>query len=296
MTYLFSEDQKTRIISYIDNLKPTLMGKFFYHCLPWKKAVVFQNMNLVFGSILTQKQIEKLAICFYSNFFIFFKELIISRFSHPDKRAQKIEIKGEEYFLNALSNKNTGTIFLCGHFGNFELGLYWWHKYRQVAAIHKKECYIIRKPLSIKVIEKTIFKGLSRTRMNIILKNQALKKIRSLLKNNHLVIFPLDQHANIQKGEGISVKFFGKNAGTYRSLAVFAKMTQAPVVPIRCYSKASDHKCVVEFFPPLQWISHSDRKEEIALNTRAYNAVLESFLIDHPEQWNWLHRRWRNDI
>ena len=86
--------------------------------------------------------------------------------------------------------------------------------------------------------------------------------------------------------------FFGSPAGTFRSLAIIARATGAPVVPVATW-RAADGSHVLRFEEALDWIACENANEAIRCNTRAYNAALERFILQHPEQWLWAHRRWK---
>ena len=82
-------------------------------------------------------------------------------------------------------------------------------------------------------------------------------------------------------------------AGTFRSLAIIARATGAPVVPAATWRERDGHH-VLRFEEPLTPIECDDYDEEIRRNTRAYNAMLERLILRHPEQWWWMHRRWKS--
>jgi len=100
-----------------------------------------------------------------------------------------------------------------------------------------------------------------------------------------------DQHAS--PPDGIAVDFFGHPAWTFKSLAIMALATGAPVVPAWSYREA-DGRHVLRFEAPLQVLEHDDTNEAIRRNTRAYNAELERLILRRPEQWYWVHRRWKS--
>ena len=139
------------------------------------------------------------------------------------------------------------------------------------------------------LIIKILFKNFFNAGLQVIPKKNALEKICLALENNDAVAFVLDQHAHIKNKDGIVVDFFGKPAGTYRALAMIAQYTKAPVIPTNCYRR-SDGKHVLEFLPPLPWLKGND---EIYINTLQYNQSLEKLICAHPEQWLWIHRRWK---
>ena len=106
-----------------------------------------------------------------------------------------------------------------------------------------------------------------------------------------LVVFPFDQHA--RPPDGIAVDFFGQPAGTFKSLAIIALATGAPVLPAASW-REPDGWHVLRFEDPVPPVECDNVNEEIRRNTRAYNAVLERLILRHPEQWFWVHRRWKS--
>ena len=113
-----------------------------------------------------------------------------------------------------------------------------------------------------------------------------------MLEQNHAVVFVLDQHASLKNRDGIAVEFFGKKAGTYRSLATFSRHTGVAVVPAASY-RLPNGRHVLEFHEPILWQDYGSTQESIYRNTLAYNQALERIILAHPEQWSWLHKRWK---
>jgi len=105
-----------------------------------------------------------------------------------------------------------------------------------------------------------------------------------------IVVFPFDQHAG--RRDGVRVEFFGHSAGTFRSVALIAQASGAPVLPASSW-REPDGRHVLRFEAPLERVEREDVGEEIRANTRLFNAALERMILRHPEQWWWVHRRWK---
>ena len=105
------------------------------------------------------------------------------------------------------------------------------------------------------------------------------------------IVFPFDQHA--QPPDGIEVDFFGHPAWTFKSLAIIALATGAPVLPATSWREA-DGRHVLRFEDALPPVESPDTKEAIRATTRAYNEALERLILARPEQWYWVHRRWKS--
>ena len=96
------------------------------------------------------------------------------------------------------------------------------------------------------------------------------------------------------KPYGVATRFFGKETGTAYGLALFALKTKAPVVPI--YSFVDDQgkihlRCLEAL--DLSPFEGRERDEVMTEMTQMFNNVLESVVRKHPDQWMWIHRRWK---
>ena len=272
----------------LSDLRVSLMGLFFYYCMPFRKKVIENNITIVYKETISSQQKKRLVMAFYSHFATSIKELIVLACLGNKRLEQKVELVGKEHYIAAASQQK-GVLLLVGHLGNWE--------YSQSIVLDrltKINCKfsIIRRPIKIQWIERFIFKRIEDAGYLIIHKQGARKKIPLTLSEGYGVIFAMDQHAFVKENTGIAVDFFGKKAGTYMGLAMNAYNTGAPVVPLHSYRK-KDGTHVVEFHPPVAWQDFADLEEAIHENTHRYNQVLEKLILDHPEQWYWIHRRWK---
>ncbi len=274
--------------SYIAQLKPTFWGRFFYYCIPFRKKIILQNIRRVFAKSLSQQEMEKLAKSFYSHLLTSLKENFAMRFMSLKQIAARASVLGHENVLDVIDH-NKGAIILTGHFGNWE--------FAPIAGIlnfkqYKGRLHFIRRTLRVKFLEKILFRQYYKAGLHVIPKKNALFKACEALDQNDAIVFVMDQHASIESKDGISVEFFGEKAGTYRSLAMIARYTNVPVIPATCYRRA-DGQHVLQFFKALPWVCAEDQEQEIYLNTLAYNQALEKIILERPEQWLWMHRRWK---
>jgi KDO2-lipid IV(A) lauroyltransferase len=264
------------------------MGKLVYYCFPFRKKVVMANMNQVFGDTVTLQQKVHLAKAFYSHLVTSIKELIQLRFMSTEKIRSLVDVRGHENLL-AVHAENRGVLVVTGHFGNWEFapigGVANFKQFH--GAFH-----FIRRTLNNKMIERLVFRTYYRAGLKVIPQRNSLYQVMDALENNHAVIFVFDQHAQLKNRDGIAVEFFGKKAGTYRSLASFSRHTGVPVVPAAGY-RLPNGRHVLEFFDPIPWKDYGSTQESLYQNTLAYNQALERIILEHPEQWSWLHKRWK---
>ena len=267
-------------------LKPSLLGSFMYSVFPIRRRVVLDNMRQVFGERLSEAELCRLAKCFYGHVAKTIGENVAMHLSSEKRIAGRVDVVGVDHVLKA-AEQGRGVLVLAGHFGNWELSA--------VAAMmqfrqYQNRFHVIRKSLGFGM-ERMVFGRFRRAGLKVIGRNDALSKTLEALEKNDVVIFIMDQHNKVG-AKALAVEFFGREAGTHRSLAMVARQSGAPVIPAVSYRR-QDGRHVMKFHPPLEWIHHKKPRQELYLNTLGYNRVLEKFVLDHPDQWLWMHRRWK---
>lgn len=267
--------------------RPGFLSKFAYYCLPFRRRTTLRNMTLVFGGTLSSAQIRYLAQSTYGHFLRSCWENLLMGVRSKRWLKEQVCVVGTEHVLKA-SEGNKGILLLTGHFGNWEFApVGGMHRFRQF----KGRFHVLRRHLVNKFVERLVFRRFYEAGLDVIPKKNSLGKVLNHLANNDVVAFIMDQHAKPGK-DGVVVNFFGKSSGTFKSLAVVARTTGAPVIPSYSY-RAENGTHVMKFLEPLCWIEHPDPDTEILENTRVYNEVLERIILEHPEQWWWVHRRWK---
>lgn len=278
----------TNIAKTIDALKTTLAGRLIYHCLPYRRRVVMSNIEQVFGQTLTDVQKKHLAKSFYSHLATSIKEMVQLRFMSDKKLRACVDVKGYDQLLK-VAEGNQGVLVLTGHFGSWEFApIGGMANFKQF----KGHFHFIRRTLGNKFIERILFRRYYRAGLKVIPKKNSLQQVCEAMEQNHAIVFVLDQHASLVNRDGVAVEFFGKKAGTYRSLASFSRHTGVPVIPAAGY-RLDNGRHVLEFFDPIPWKDYETTQESIYQNTLAYNQALERIILAHPEQWLWLHKRWK---
>ena len=183
--------------------------------------------------------------------------------------------------------RGKGVLIVAPHLGNWGItitgALAQFSQYRG-------QFHVLRRPLFPRWLDRFVSERFRRAGLGVLPKKGSLEQLLSRLAAGDAVIFLLDQHAAGR--DGVAVDFFGAPAGTFRSLAIIARSTGAPVVPLATWREA-DGTHVLRFEEVVPPIACADPNEAIRRNTRAYTAALERLILRHPEQWFWAHRRWK---
>lgn len=261
-------------------------GKLLYHLVPYRRAVVLGNLDRVFGRVLQETEIVRLAQAYYAHYLRFLVEFIRQPFMTSKQRDAWVKVENIESPLRAHA-QGKGAFLLTGHFGNFEV--------TTVAAIARFPQYrgllhFIRRALKPAWFNSIITWRFRRAGLGTFSKRGSLEAIFDVLNRGGLVVYIFDQHAG--GSDGITVDFFGHPAGTFKSLALLVLETGCPVIPVSSW-REPDGTHVIRFEEPLPLLESEDPAEAIRLNTRVYNESLERMLLRHPEQWIWMHRRWK---
>lgn len=265
-----------------------MLGKFIYRYLPYRRRVILSNIEHVFGDKLNLAQKKHLAESFYSHLMTSIKEMIHLRFLNEKQLCERVDVIGHERLL-AVAGEGKGVLVLTGHFGNWEFApLGGILNFKEFGG----QFHFIRRTLGSKTLERILFRRYFNAGLNVIPKKDSLHQVVDVLEKNHAVVFVLDQHASLANRDGVAAEFFGKKAGTYRSLASLSRHTGVPVVPAAGYRLANGRH-VLEFHEPIIWQDYPTTQESIYRNTLAYNQALERIILQHPEQWLWLHKRWK---
>ena len=200
-----------------------------------------------------------------------------------DNIADAIVLDGHENFLSGLQ-RGKGVLFLTGHIGAWELSSF-------AHALYGYPLHYMARPLDHPLVDALVnrYRGLSGNQP--IFKNESARAMLKILKEGGTIGILADQ--NTMRDEGSFVDFFGTPACTTTGIARVALHTGAAVVPGYAVWDEQFHKYRLRFEPPLELIRTGDSEQDIAANTRLFARVLEDIIRKYPEQWVWIHARWK---
>jgi len=271
------------------SLEAPAIGRFIYRFLPFRREVVLENLRRVYGGRIGEAEIVRIAQAHYAHLARLLFEFLRFRWLSPAARKALVRVENldEPGGLWETHARGKGVLILTGHFGNWEVAT--------IAGVQKyPEAYgrfhFVRRAIKPRWLEALVTRRFVRAGFGVLPKRGSLDALCERLEAGDLVVFPFDQHARGR--DAVVVDFFGHPAGTFRSLAIIAQATGAPIMPASSWREA-DGTHVLRFERPLDPIAATDAREEIAAVTRACNAALERLVVRHPEQWWWVHRRWK---
>ena len=193
-------------------------------------------------------------------------------------------LDGHENFL-AGQGRGKGVIYLTGHIGAWELSSF-------AHALYGFPLHYMARPLDNGPLDALVnkYRGLSGNKP--IFKNESARQVLRVLKEAGTIGILADQ--NTMPEEGVWVDFFGTSACTTTGIARVALHTGAAVVPGYAYWDENLRKYRLRFEPAVELVRSGNAEGDVLENTRRFAKVIEDIIRKHPEQWIWIHARWKN--
>ena len=185
------------------------------------------------------------------------------------------------HVVDDVRRMGKGMITVIGHLGNWELiGL------AVCAAGHP--LHSLARPIENPWVDRFLNRFRSQTGQRIISKYEALGEMIRVIRKNEILIVQVDQDA---RKHGIYVDFFGRPASTHRSPAILSLKYGTPIVVANIFREDGVHHCVLS--DPILPDAFRGLPDPVRALTQAYTAKMEDCVRAHPDQWFWLHDRWK---
>jgi KDO2-lipid IV(A) lauroyltransferase len=258
------------------------LGGLFFWIDGRHRRVAMENLKIAFGTEKGDQALRAIAKRSYQHLGRSMAELARVMISAPERVMGWVKLEGLDHFLDA-QKKGRGVLYLTAHLGNWEL----------MALAHSLRGYpihVVARPVDNPLLEDLLSRLRTRWGNRVIKKGGALREVLKLLKAGEAAGFLLDQ--NVAADQGVFVNFFGKPACTHRTLALLALKTGAVVLPAFTFRESKNsHRVIIE--PPVLLEETGDAEQDVVRNTQKFTALIESYVREHPDQWLWVHRRWK---
>jgi Kdo2-lipid IVA lauroyltransferase/acyltransferase len=194
-----------------------------------------------------------------------------------------VVLDGHENFLEG-QRRGKGVLYLTGHIGAWELSSF-------AHALYGFPLHYMARPLDNQRLDALVnnYRCLSGNRP--IFKNESARTVLKILREAGTVGILADQ--NTMPEEGVFVDFFGKTACTTTGIARIALHTDAAVVPGYVFWDEGIRKYRLRFEPLVDLVRTGNSEQDILVNTQKFAKVIEGIIRRHPEQWVWVHARWK---
>lgn len=190
---------------------------------------------------------------------------------------------GLENFL-AAEQRGKGVLFLTAHLGGWEVGSF-------AHSLYGHKLHIVVRPLDNPYLDALIRRYRTLHGNTTFDKQDFARGLLSAMKAGETVGVLMD--TNMTPPQGVFVDFFGHLACTASGVARVALRTDAAVVPAFSMWDEKLGKYRIRFDPMLELVRTGDDAADVAANTASFTKAIEGYVRQYPEQWLWVHRRWK---
>ncbi|GAB7027543.1 lysophospholipid acyltransferase family protein [Geotalea toluenoxydans] len=265
-----------------------LAGLLIPHIVPKRRAVIIENINLSLPFMKSHQLWDskcedagELARETFKNLGRSLMEICRLYHGRGEDVIANMEIRGRENY-EAARAKGKGLIFLSGHCGNWEL------MSLTLSSLFGREVSGVARRQDNPYLNRMVEQMRSRYNSRLIYKQGALKGILSALKKREMVGMLADQA--VFPEDGYLVDVIGRKAWTSKAPVIIARKSGVPLIPVFIHREEERH--VLTFYP--EHLFSGDMSDEgIKKETQALSRYVENYVVAHPTQWYWVHRRWK---
>ena len=196
---------------------------------------------------------------------------------------QVIILDGFENFA-AAERRGKGVLFLTGHMGAWELKPF-------AHALYSRPIYFLVRPIDNPFVDALVNRYRCASGNRPLKKNESARTILRILHDGGVIGVLADQ--NTIPTEAVFVDFFGVSAATTSGIARLARRTGAAVVPAYSYWDPRIRKYRLRYEPALELTATEDEQSDVLKYSARFNQVIEDYVRRFPDQWLWVHRRWK---
>lgn len=196
---------------------------------------------------------------------------------HAENIGQWISYEGLENY-DAAKALGRGVLVATAHLGNWELSAF-------AHALMTEPMHVMVRPLDNPLVDALVEQRRTLSGNHLIYKKDAARAVIKALRRNEAVGILIDQ--NTSPAEGVFVNFFGKLACANSAFVKLAYHSGAPVIPGFALWDESKRRYTLHFYPRVELSG------DVHEDTQRIHSILESVIRRHPDQWMWIHRRWK---
>lgn len=248
-----------------------------------RKAVCFKNMEILLAPGLSEKEKSGLVSGMYCHFGKCLGDFMRLSFYKKQWPAHLIDYEGKEEFLSAYA-RGKGIILITAHLGFWEL------LFACMNQMGVKGTAVV-KDIRNKGINRFIMEQRDMGSVFALHKKNSAQEIIKFLKKGGLLGFILDQNMNSELGA--FVDFGSEKACTLSAPALLAARYDVPVFG-GFVIRTPDDRYQMVFTPEIRLVKSGNREEDLIANTQIFSNVIRDMIRRYPEQWIWLHKRFKN--
>lgn len=261
-----------------------LLARVAYRLDRRHREVAFDNLRQAFPGRYTDRELAAIVLGVYRHFLTLVIEIAwLPRKLHVDNWCKYIELVQADKTLRALTSGRPALI-VTGHFGNWEMAGF-------ALGLLGFKTYAVARVLDNPHLEKFLKDFRQKTGQQILAKKGDFDQMQGLLAQGAIIATLADQDAGPR---GQFVDYFGRPASTFKSIALLAIEYRVPIIVIGVPKVGEPMRYRIEAVDAIDPDEYADRPDAIKAITQRYTSAIESIVRKYPDQYFWLHRRWKS--
>jgi KDO2-lipid IV(A) lauroyltransferase len=259
------------------------LGKLSYFSIAPARRKTKENLKLAFGKEISENRLKEIACQVFVNLGKNVADAVRLRKTRWEDVEMITEIDGLEYFDTAY-RAGKGVIGFTGHISNFELMAAYFSLRGYKLSVIGREVYDPR-------LNRLLVKNRESVGLRNIPSSAGVKPLLRVLRSGEFLGILADQDSS--RVRGVFINFFGRPARTPVGPVLLAYKTGSPIVPMAIVRKERNrYKIIVK--PPVELACSDNREKDIADTLHKCSDALESIIREYPDQWLWMHDRWKS--
>ena len=258
-----------------------MLGNLMYYLAVPQRRIVDRNLRFCLVDSSSQK-IRCKAKNIFEHFGITIIELLQLAYLSKRELVSKVRVEGEEILIEAMAQKK-GIVLVTAHLGNYELAAQF------IPCLLGLPMSAVAKKMRNVRINRLLHNLRTRFGNRLIYKKGALPEMMQTLRRGEMVAILMDIS---RRFDGVEVNFFGRRATATPAAALLGLRCKSPIIPGFCH-RNSKGELIVQIEPPVELRRTKDLRSDLQFNTQLITDRVECAVKNHPEQWNWMLKRWK---
>jgi KDO2-lipid IV(A) lauroyltransferase len=248
------------------------------------RHIIHNNLDLAFDKELSPQEKKKIGIDAFMNLLDTTFGIIQRDNMQKEKVIQNVIFENQE-IIKQYQKENKQFILITGHYGNWEL------LSQSIAIKFDLTLVGVGRELDSKVMDDILIKNRERFNVEMVYKKGAMKGCIKAIIQKKIVGILIDQH--LSPSQSIDVDFFNHKITHTPIASILARKFEIDLIP--AFISTEDYQNYkVSIYPPIKHLKTEHQEEDLKQMTQAQSKAMENVIRQQPNQWFWMHKRWRD--